>query len=210
MTGFTVLTVCTGNIHRSALAHELLATWAQWYLPADLRRDVTVGSAGTGAAVGAPMGVTTWRIARSLGAEDGSHRARAVTDRLIAEADLVLAASRAHRDEIVRRDPRALRRSFTIREAGRIAALAAPEHPHSPDDLRAVVARMADRRADAAPHSRSDDDIVDPQGRDVSAYDAMVREEVPPLVRLAVVLFGMPRADADEYLRVAGAPALLR
>ena len=210
MTGFTVLTVCTGNLHRSALAHELLATWAQWYLPEDLRAEVSIGSAGTGAAVGDPMGVTTWRIARSLGAEDGVHRARAVTDRLIAEADLVLTASRAHRDDIVRRDPRALRRTFTIREAGRVAALGEPGRPRSVRELRSVVGTMADRRADAPPLAPADDDIVDPQGRDVSAYDAMVREEVPSLVRLAVVLFGMPRADADEYLRVAGAPALLR
>jgi protein-tyrosine phosphatase len=207
---FTVLTVCTGNVHRSAIADELLATWARWYLPTPLRATVVVGSAGTRAPVGEPMGGMTRRVAAALGADDRAHRARALTDPLIAGADLVLAASRAHRDEIVRRVPRAMRRTFTMREAARIAALLPDGHPVTPDDLVAVVARMAELRVAAAPSKPSDDDIVDPQGKGTAGLDDMVREEVPALARLAITLWGMPPGDAAEYERVAAAPQSLR
>lgn len=207
---FTVLTVCTGNVHRSALAADLLATWARWYLPAELAASVVVGSAGTGAPVGEPMGGTTRRIAAALGADDRAHRARALTDRLVTDADLVLAASRAHRDEIIRRVPRAMRRTFTIREAGRIVAGSAPLQPHTVQDLVGTVSRMAMLRADAAAPLAADDDVVDPHRRDIAVMDDMVREEVPPLADLAVALWGMPRADADAYARAAATPESLR
>jgi protein-tyrosine phosphatase len=207
---FTVLTVCTGNVHRSAIADELLATWARWYLPTPLRGVVVVGSAGTRAPVGEPMGGMTRRVATALGADDRAHRARALTDPLIAGADLVLAASRAHRDEVVRRVPRAMRRTFTMREAARIAGLLPDGRPATPDDLVAVVARMAELRVAAAPAQPSDDDIVDPQGKGTAGMDEMVREEVPALAQLAIALWGMPRGDAAEYVRVAAAPQSLR
>ena len=34
--GFSVVTLCTGNVHRSALAAALLRQWAQWYLRPEL------------------------------------------------------------------------------------------------------------------------------------------------------------------------------
>ena len=207
---FTVLTVCTGNVHRSALAGDLLATWAQWYLPEGLRDAVVVGSAGTRAPVGEPMGGMTRRVAIALGAVDRAHRARALTEPLIADADLVLAASRAHRDQIIRRLPRAMRRTFTIREAGRISELLPRGRPATTDDLVALVRRMAELRLDASSSHAGDDDIVDPQGKGTAGMDGMVREEVPALARLAVALWGMPRGDADEYVRVSAVPESLR
>jgi len=207
---FTVLTVCTGNLHRSALAADLLATWARWYLPGGLYSTVVVGSAGTRAPIGAPMGRETRLFASGLGADDRGHRARLLADTLITDADLVLAASRAHRDEIVTRVPRAMRRTFSIREAGRIAALVPVRPAASVSDLVAVVGLWADGRAEAAAVDRGDDDIIDPQGRGAEAADEMVRQEVPPLVAMAVALWGMPRADADAYLKAAANPPALR
>ena len=207
---FTVLTVCTGNLHRSALASELLATWARWYLPRDLHDHVVVGSAGTGAPVGEPMGSVTRRIAASLGADDRSHRARALTDRMLEDADLVLVASRAHREILLARVPRALRRTFTIREAGRIAALLPPGAPGNIGDLTSVVEQLARRRTDAAASVPADDDVVDPHRRDLTVVDEMVREEVPALAGLAVALWGMPRVEADAYERAVADPASLR
>lgn len=206
---FTVLTVCTGNLHRSALAAELLDTWAGWYLPSDLRAAVIVGSAGTHAPAGEPMGPRTRRFASSLGAAERGHRARLLTDPLVAEADLILAASRAHRDEIVRRVPRAMRRTFTIREAGRLATLIGAGPPASVADLIGVVASWAEHRADVAAATLEDDDIIDPQGKDASATEEMVRQEVPALVALATTLWGMPRGDAEAYVRAAADPASL-
>lgn len=207
---FRVLTICTGNVHRSALASELLATWAAWYLPDALREQVVVGSAGTRAPVGEPMGSVTRRIAASLGAHDRSHRARALTDPLLDGAGLVLVASRAHREKVLARVPRALRRTFTIREAGRIATLLPPGAPTSVDDLTSVVEQMALRRTEAPASTPDADDIADPHRKDVTVMDAMVRDEVPALAELAVALWGMPRADADEYVRAAADPVRLR
>ncbi|GAB3611045.1 low molecular weight phosphatase family protein [Humibacter ginsengiterrae] len=205
---FTVLTVCTGNVHRSALAAELLATWAKWYLPPTVATHVAVTSAGTGAPVGEPMGQDLQSVAARLGAQGGDHRATQLTDQQIAGADLVLVASEAHRDEIVSRVPRAMRRTFTMLEAGRIASQLEVQPPRSLKDLNAVVGELARRRVGGGDPGA--DDIVDPQGKDITATDLMVSQEVPALVQIAVALWGMPAAEATAYLAAASDPASLR
>jgi protein-tyrosine phosphatase len=206
---FTVLAVCTGNVHRSALAHDLLESWAARYLPAALISRVRVVSAGTRAVVGEPTGGIVQRVATSLGADDRQHRAALLTDPLIAQADLVLTASAAHRHEVVGRVPRAMRRTFTILEAGRIAATLETGEPRSVDDLRAVTAELADLRVEFSGRGENDD-IIDPQGLDEAAYDAMVADEVPALVRIAVALWGMPAAHAEAVLQAVADPGALR
>lgn len=221
---FTVLTVCTGNVHRSALAAELLATWARWYLPDSLAMRVRIISAGTNPPVGAPMGRAVRRIADELGAEDRGHRAAPLTAGLIDSADLILAAAREHRGELLSLAPRVLRRTFTIREAGRIARAMSPRlagpgarsvrgrgltfAPTSVTDLRAIVAQLDEFRPGHLDPSA--DDIIDPEGLEPAAVEEMVRQEVPPLVRLAGVLWGMPSSDAEAYLRVVSQPGFLR
>lgn len=204
MTGFRILTVCTGNVHRSALAAELLRTWAGWYRPA---ADVTVTSAGTHAAVGAGMDAEVVTMIAALGGDGHDHRARQLADADIEAADLVLTAARSHRDDVLARVPSALRRTFTIREAGRIALLPGAT-PGEPRDLAASVDLLAEWRHRVA-SSRKDDDIADPQGRGVQGFERMAKEELPPLARLGGVLFGMPRPDLDAYLAAAADPAAL-
>ena len=117
---FTVLAVCTGNLNRSALGAALLRTWAGWYLPAGLAREVRVVSAGLAAPGGRPMRTRTRVIAEALGAEGADHRATQITESAVASADLVLVASREQVDSVLGLAPSALRSTFTIREAGRI------------------------------------------------------------------------------------------
>ena len=199
---FTVLTVCTGNLHRSALAHALLETWAGWYLPPSLSSSVRIASAGTQAPTGAGMPGATLEIAAALGADASGHRSRALTPDLLRSADLVLTASRAHRDEVLYWDPGSLRRVFTMREAGRIAgSLPAAGSPTTVAGLRALVAAMADNRSAAVP--AADDDIVDPQGRTTDVLLEMAAQEVPPLADLAVALLGMSRPDREAYAAAA-------
>lgn len=197
--GFTILTVCTGNIHRSPLAEVLLHRWVGWYLPAPLTAHVHVESAGLSAPVGMSMDAGVLSIAASLGADGREHRARQLTEGLLAGADLVLTASTRQRDEVLRMNPAGLRKAFTIREAARLAArLDARSRPRVARDLVATVAALADVRTPG-----SDDDIVDPQGRDTDAYLAMIAQEVPALAELAAVLFGMPMPDVDAYAAAA-------
>ncbi|MGA1827840.1 hypothetical protein [Microbacterium sp.] len=198
---FTIFTVCAGNVHRSPLAAALLGRWCTWYLPSAVAADVAVRSAGLVAPVGAPMGSTAQTIARALGADASQHAAAALTDRDINAADLVLVATARQRDDVAQRVPTALRKTFTIREAGRIAAsIGARAAPGSIADLARTVAELSDRRL---PDDGSND-IIDPNGLGVDAYIQMAQEEIPPLAQLAEVLFGMPPVEVKAYLDVVG------
>jgi len=208
VTEFSILTVCTGNIHRSPLAAALIETWAGWYLPASLAPHVGVRSAGFAAPVGAPMGSHVQTVARALGADGSAHTASQITDDLIAGSNLVLVASRRQRDEVLARVPSALRMTFTMREAGRIAAgLRDGDRPEVARDLVDTVARMADHRG--AHVDAAADDVIDPQGRDLAAYAQMTREEVVALAHLGRALFGMPQPDVEAYIAAAEDEAAL-
>ncbi len=203
---FRVLVVCTGNVNRSALGAALLESWAASHLDASLAERVSVGSAGIGAPVGAPMGPRTLAIAQALGVDGSRHRAVQVTDEAIRRADLVLASSVRQRDRLLADVPGALRSTFTIREAGRLAELMPPRPaPGSVQEMRDRVAELARNRALAT----AGGDIIDPQGKDDAAFRQMAREEVPPLARLARVLLGMPPGDVAEVeaaVEAAGFP----
>jgi protein-tyrosine phosphatase len=179
--------------------------WTQWYLGDEVSSLVLVQSAGTNAVVGAPMGEFTQQIARALGADGSKHRARALTDDVAANADLVLTATVRQRDQVVARVPSALRRAFTIREAARAAQAAAiPPVPQTVDDLRRHVSELARHR------SRGADDIADPEGQSDDVFLQMAGEEVSALAHLGRSLLAMPQAEEAEYAQAAGDPATLR
>jgi len=196
---FTVLVVCTGNVNRSALGAVLLREWAGWYLPALLAAEVEVTSAGLRAPVGNRMGRRARAIAAALGADGSDHRAQQLTEEAVRAADLVLVSSTSQRDDVLGMVPGAVRSTFTIREAGRIAGeLPAMTAPASVDEMRARVGAFAEHRT-IAQSGGDDDDIVDPQGKDDDEYRLMARQEVPPLAALAGVLLGMPPAEVAAY-----------
>jgi len=201
---FTVLVVCTGNVNRSALGEVLLEQWAEWYLPASTAEHVRVTSAGLGAPVGAKMGRRSRAIAEALGADGSRHRAKQITENAIRGADLVLVSSSRQRDDVLGMVPAALRSTFTIREAGRIAE-ALPGWTAAPESVEQLHDRAAAITQNRAAGGAGDDDIIDPQGKDDEAYRLMARQEVPPLARLASVLFGMPPAEVAAYEAAADA-----
>lgn len=206
MKDFRILVVCTGNVHRSAFAATMLRRWSEWYLPEDVAAHVVVSSAGTRAALGAPMDAALLAMVAALGADGTDHRAAQLADTDIESADLVLVATRGHRDAVLSRVPSALRRTFTIREAGRIAELLEPLRAPRLDELGSVVAALADHRVEVVSGS-SEDDIADPEGRGDEAFRRMEREELPPLVALARVFVGMPGGDVEAYLAEAADPS---
>ncbi|MCD2441027.1 hypothetical protein LQ757_01940 [Agromyces sp. SYSU K20354] len=196
---FTMLVVCQGNVNRSALGAALLERWVDWYLPSPLRAQVEVTSAGLGAPVGAPMGSRSRAIAEALGADGSGHRASQITEQMIRSADLVLVSSTRQRGSVLELVPGVVRSTFTMREAGRIAATLPPmPSPGTVEDLRLRVASLAENRS--VPGDRSaGDDIVDPEGKDDEAFREMARQQVPPLARLAQVLLGMPHGEVAAY-----------
>ena len=204
---FTVLVVCTGNVNRSALGAALLDTWSRWYLPRDRAEEIRVTSAGLRAPSGSRMGRRALAIADALGADGSQHRAEQISEGAIRSADLVLVSSADQREAVLGLVPAALRSTFTIREAGRIAErLAAMPQPGSVGEMRERVALLARNRT-IEPHSAGDDDIIDPQGKDDEAYRLMTRQEVPPLARIARLLFGMPDSELQAYDAAAAAAA---
>ncbi len=106
--------MCTANICRSASAERLLRE-AIAGVPELV--GVEVRSAGTAAWVGAPG----CSIAPALAGHAAEHRSRPLTADLVSWADLILPAARDHRSRIVELDPTSRARTFTLRQAGRIA-----------------------------------------------------------------------------------------
>lgn len=159
---FQILCVCTGNICRSPAAERLLAS--------RLGPDVEVASAGTYALVGQPISPPMDQLVRDAGAEPGGFAARRLTERLVQPADLVLALTRAHRGDVAELWPKAVRRTFTLKEFARLLGEVDPTSlpAGSPGErLRAALPLLAAHRRQVSDPQL--DDVVDPyrQGADL-------------------------------------------
>jgi protein-tyrosine phosphatase len=146
-----VLFVCRANLCRSPMA-ETLARMA----------GVRCASAGTRARLGEPMYAGAATVLRELGATVDDFRSRPLTAELVQGADLVLTATREQRGVCVRLAPSALRRTFTIRQFGRLATALG----RSDGDVLEAVAKV--QLQPVPPH---DDDIPDP----IPATEAEIR-----------------------------------
>lgn len=159
--GVAVLVVCVGNVCRSPVAERLLRVRTEG-------SDVEVSSAGVNAVVGDRIDPLAAEELVRLGGDPGDFAARQLTSSMLADADLVLTATRAIRSQVVALSPAALRRSFTLRE---LAALLA-EPPWPPDDrtsLDVSLARAGDWRSSVG--LRGDElDLPDPIGRSAKVH----------------------------------------
>ncbi|MDY0946757.1 low molecular weight phosphatase family protein [Frigoribacterium sp. CFBP9039] len=183
--GFSLLTVCTGNICRSPLAELHLARELAGLT------SVSVSSAGTMAVDDDVMPEQARALARSFELEPDGHRARFLFERDVRDADLVIALAREHRRAVVAMHPRASRYTFTLREAARLARDVTDDEiatalSHLADDaseadrLRAVVELLASRRGTVeAPEDPLGDDVVDPYRRSDETFAESGRQLVP-------------------------------
>src|SRR5829696_1931774 len=148
-------------------------------------------SAGVGAVVGSAMHPDSALVLSGLGAEPGDFRARQLVEAHIAEADLVLTMTRGHRAQALRLAPRALARTFTLREAAdllrNVGGDVAPADADLPERARLLVAAMAEARSRR--RSGDHDDIRDPIGLPVEVHqevgEAIAEALLPVLARLA-------------------------
>ena len=177
-----LLFICHANICRSPMAERLarLALTAPPTWPGTGARTdaITVASAGTHARTGDAMHPGAAHVLAELGADNTDFSSRLVSADLLARASLVLTATREQRAFCVRLAPVALRRTFTIRQFGRLtAAVEAPGSGASgPGDLTAgaaagggsvsAVAALLDQilavRGSLQPVPPDEDDLADP------------------------------------------------
>ncbi|KZO58293.1 MULTISPECIES: arsenate reductase/protein-tyrosine-phosphatase family protein [Dietzia] len=167
----SVMTVCTGNMCRSPLAERLLAART-----AAAGLDVTVDSAGTRAANGAEIHRETLRVLQGYGGEGDGFASRLLTTNLLAGRDLVLTATRAHRDAVQELAPLLWKKTYTLLEAAQLAD----------SDESVTLAGLSRARLNI----NTDDpalDVEDPIGREAEVFDrtgAQISDAVDSIVRL--------------------------
>ena len=169
---FTVLVVCSGNICRSPLAEQLLAARLRGSVPA-----VRVMSAGTIADEGLAMDETAAEQSRRYGGDPSAHKARLLTEELIASSGLVLTATRQHRAAVVSMLPRASRYTFTLAEFARLSAGMTESFPDDVVDAPSFVEAVAAERGLAVPpEDPADDDIVDPYRQGIEVHEHVAEQ----------------------------------
>lgn len=189
---FRILCVCTGNVYRSRIAeHELRAGLAARIgAQAEL---FEVSSAGTGVVQGRPVAAAEAAALQACGLPADERPSRRLTAADLASVDLVLCADVSNRAAVFDLVPRALRRTFLLREFARVAAPAvdlavaagvgAPAYGHAVPAARQVVIAAATFRGYVA--RGGSDEIADPWGKAdtvLSSVAAQVRDAVSAVV----------------------------
>jgi protein-tyrosine phosphatase len=174
-----VLLVCTGNICRSPMGEALLR--------AHLRArgvDANVHSAGT-LAWGGPATANAVLTMHEHGLTIDGHLSRALTDDLVAAADLVLGMTRDHVWRATRAGDDVSTRTFLVGELARLGATVGPRG--TGEDLRAWAARVDGARPDG-PVGRVGDEVDDPVGEPLAVYRATAARLDRDLAVIATLL----------------------
>jgi protein-tyrosine phosphatase len=122
-------------------------------------------------------------LVRAAGGDTDGISARQLTPAMVAGADLILTLTREHRSAVVTLDPRALQRTFTLRQfAALLADDALTGHPTDAprgvaDRLRSCIAGAVAARGVRRPAPDADD-IEDPYGREAAVYRSVADEIV--------------------------------
>lgn len=193
---FSVLFVSTGNICRSPMAERLLRSELSAALGPEART-FHCESAGTWGHDGARMERHAAHVLRELGGNADGFVARELCSDQVLAADLILCASREHREQVRLLDPWAAGRTFSIREFARFALRIDPTALPAAEPAaraRALVDRVALLRtsrpgsafADGAfpDDALPDDDIPDPFGAPLHVFRLCASSIADGLARL--------------------------
>ena len=196
---FSVLFVCTGNICRSALAERLGDAYLADALGDDARL-IRVRSAGTRAVVGSAVHPDSALVLAGFGGDPAGFAARQLAEEMAVEADLTLALTRNHRREVLKLAPRALNRTFTLREAADLAKLVDPAAELAggtfADRCRSLVKAMAGARSRRS--SGGADDVGDPIGQSLEVQQRTGEAIAEVLVPLLDRFIALHAIDGDR------------
>jgi protein-tyrosine phosphatase len=159
-----ILVVCTANVCRSPMGEALLRHHC-----AALGVDVAVASAGTGA-YGLPVDPTAVLALGELGLDISPHQPRRVEPATLESdgADLVLTMTREHVRSVATMPGGGFRRTFTLREFVRHAAITDLAGGAGLESWLAAVA--LGRRASDLMGDSPGDDIADPYGLSLATH----------------------------------------
>ena len=184
-----VLVVCTGNICRSAYVEYALQAQLNALLGDRGRAEVTSAGTEPNQALTVPGPLLDLAPSRRVRAALTQHRPQQLTGRSLADQDLVLTATDDHLDEVLREDPAAVRRTFTILGMGTLLRdhgeeLAAAVPPGA--GVTALVTALAELRSRLiAQGERPDADLPDPFRGPAEGYAAMAQTAQPIVELLA-------------------------
>lgn len=155
---FRVLTVCVGNVCRSPLAERLLSVFLSDSIGAG---DAWVSSAGVQGLAGQSMEANAASQLLRLGGDPEGFVARRIDADIAGEANLILAMTREVRADVLKEQPRAMKRTFTLLEFSHLCRYAV-EVDAPIFTVEDLVAFAAKNRSQAA---AIDQDVPDPIGR---------------------------------------------
>jgi protein-tyrosine phosphatase len=162
-----ILFVCTGNICRSPVGERLTRAFLDDALGASAAA-VGTSSAGTHAVVGKGMQPSSALVLEGLGGSPSGFVARQLTADMVDDADLTLTMTRKHRREALKLAPRAMFRTYTLREAADLLQgvdlVGLPSVAALDERARALVAALGALRATRRRTDRDADDVFDPMG----------------------------------------------
>lgn len=147
-----ILYVCTANQCRSPIAERLARVLG-----------ASATSAGIRALNKRPMVPYAEMALAELGGDPSNFSSRRLTSAMVSDADLILTMTQLHRDEVLQLNPHALRKTFSLGEANRLAHMGGV----------ATVAGLDASRPKSAP--RDDEDIADPLGGELDMFLSTAR-----------------------------------
>lgn len=168
------------------MAELMLRSWA------DPRADLRVSSAGMRALVGHEIDHGSASAVGQLAIDPTRHRARQFEPWMASDADLVLTAERAHRDEIMTQVPTAFRRIYTIKEFARLALYIDQTDAHS------AVIQVAAVRSTLGAVPLVADDLADPY-RQTVYHATAIAHEVTAAVKTTLDVLGFSTRRMRPY-----------
>jgi protein-tyrosine-phosphatase len=171
-----LLFVCTGNICRSPMAAAMAEALLKDRIP-----ELSISSSGRLSPGRSPTPEMI-QVMAGRGFDIGSHLSTSIDTSLEDPPDLIIGMAREHVREVVDRRPELFGRTFTLKELVRLTGQAGPRLPG--EDLGAYLNRVGStRRVGALMGASPLDDIADPIGGPVRAYEKCA-EEIDGLVSM--------------------------